>query len=152
MATPSPWLPEKTFEEQMDTAAKDGLVYAVSSSLNELADRIQVPADALTQTVAQWNQAVAAGKDSQFGRTEGLGTLEQPPFYALRYKPAIVQTLGGLRIDPQARVLDHAGQPIQGLFAVGQITGGIHGADYIGGSSLLELAVFGKIAGEQAAG
>jgi len=150
MATATAWLPEKTFEAQLESAVNDGLVAAQAPTLAELAEKIAIPSTALEATVAQWNRDVEGGKDTAFGRTESLGKIEQPPFYALRYKPAIVQTLGGLRISPQAQVLDSMGRPIPGLYAVGQITGGVHGADYIGGSALLELAVFGVIAGENA--
>jgi fumarate reductase flavoprotein subunit len=150
MATPSSWLPEKTFEEQLEAAVKDGLVAAQAPSLEELAEKINVPPTALVETVTRWNQDVDAGQDTEFERSEGLGPIQDPPFYALRFKPAIVQTLGGLRINPDAQVLNQAGQPIPGLFAVGQVTGGVHGADYIGGSSFLELVVFGVIAGENA--
>jgi fumarate reductase flavoprotein subunit len=150
IATPSRWLPEKTFEDQWNEAIRDGMVGAKADTVAELAEQIGVPADALVATVERWNQDNAAGADSEYGRKESLGTIEQAPFYAMCFKPAIVQTLGGLRINPQAQVLDTEGQPIPGLYAVGQVTGGVHGADYIGGSSLLELAVFGKLAGETA--
>jgi flavocytochrome c len=150
MATPSPWLPEKTFQAQWESAIADGLVTAEAPTLEELAEKLTVPADALCETVARWNTDVQAGTDTAFGRTEGLGTIEEAPFYAMRLKPAIVQTLGGLRINPDAQVLDTSGQVIPGLFAAGQVTGGVHGADYIGGSALLEVAVFGVIAGIKA--
>lgn len=150
IAKPTSWLPEKTFEEQWESALKDGMIGAQADSIEELAEKIEVPADALVQTLARWNQDVEKGADSEYGRSESLGKIEQVPFYAMRLKPAIVQTLGGLRINSQAQVLNTQHQPIAGLFAVGQVTGGVHGADYIGGSALLELAVFGKIAGENA--
>jgi flavocytochrome c len=149
MALPSKWLPEDTFEKQLDAAVGDGFVVMKADTLQDLADQMGAPA--LVDTVEQWNADVAAGHDTVCGRTEGLGPIAEPPFYAARYKPAIVQTLGGLRINPQAQVLDTAGQPIPGLYAAGQVTGGVHGSDYIGGSSLLELVVFGTAAGRQAA-
>ncbi|MFZ6026175.1 MAG: FAD-dependent oxidoreductase [Chloroflexota bacterium] len=150
IATPSPWLPEKTFEEQWASAVNDGMVGAQADSLADLAHAMGLPAADLEQTIQRWNQDVTAGTDTEFGRATNLGTIEQPPFYAMRFKPAIVQTLGGLRINEETQVLTGDGQAIPGLYAVGQVTGGVHGADYIGGSSLLELVVFGKIAGENA--
>jgi fumarate reductase flavoprotein subunit len=150
MATPSPWLPEKTFQAQWESAIADGLVTAEAPTLEELAEKLALPADALSETVARWNADVQAGTDTAFGRKEGLGTIEESPFYAMRLKPAIVQTLGGLRINPDTQVLDKDGQGIPGLFAAGQVTGGVHGADYIGGSALLEVVVFGVIAGTKA--
>ncbi len=150
MAKPSPWLPEETFQAQWASAIADGLVAAEAPTLEELAEKLAMPAAALHETVARWNADVAAGTDTAFGRTEGLGAIEEAPFYAMRLKPAIVQTLGGLRITPDAQVLDTNGHVIPGLFAAGQVTGGVHGADYIGGSALLEVVVFGVIAGTQA--
>lgn len=150
IATPSPWLPETTFEGQWTSAINDGMVGAQADTLAGLADATGLPAADLAQAVQRWNQDVAAGADTEFGRTTGLGTIELAPFYAMRFKPAIVQTLGGLRINTETQVLTNDGQVIPGLYAVGQVTGGVHGADYIGGSSLLELAVFGRIAGENA--
>jgi fumarate reductase flavoprotein subunit len=150
MATPSPWLPEETFEAQWESAIADGMVAAEAPTLEELAEKLDLPTDALRETVNRWNADVTAGTDTAFGRTKGLGTIETPPFYAMRLKPAIVQTLGGLRITPDAQALDKDGHIIPGLFAAGQVTGGVHGADYIGGSALLEIAVFGAIAGTKA--
>jgi flavocytochrome c len=150
MATPTSWLREKTFEAQLESAVQDGFVAAQAPTLAELAEKMAVSPSTLKETIARWNGDVEGGQDTEFGRTEGLGKIEQPPFYALRYKPAIVQTLGGLKINARAQVLDQAGRPIPGLYAVGQVTGGVHGADYIGGSALLELVVFGVIAGENA--
>lgn len=151
MAQPSPWLKGETFAAQMEIAVKDGMVAAEAPTLAELAGEIGLETAALTETAATWNREVDAGKDAEFGRSEGLGKLETPPFYAIRYKPAIVQTLSGLRINPQAQVLNKSGAPIPRLFAAGQTTGGIHGADYIGGSALLEVVVFGILAGQNAA-
>ncbi|MBN1311741.1 MAG: flavocytochrome c [Anaerolineae bacterium] len=148
MATPSQWLPEKTFEEQLNAAVKDGMVAMQADTVKELADQMGAPA--LVETVQRWNADTAEGEDTVCRRIEGLNPITEPPFYAIRYKPAIVQTLGGVRIDTRARVLDQSGRPIPGLYAAGQVTGGIHGADYIGGSALLECAVYGIIAGQQA--
>ncbi len=151
MATPSPWLKGETFEAQWEIAVKDGMLGEQAETLAELAEKMDIDAENLLQTVATWNQAVEAGADEVFGRAESLGKIEIAPFYAIRYKPAIVQTLGGLRINPEAQVLDREGSPVPGLFAAGQVTGGVHGADYIGGSALLEVVVFGVIAGKNAA-
>ncbi|MBN2006262.1 MAG: flavocytochrome c [Anaerolineae bacterium] len=150
MAQPSPWLKGDTFAAQMEIAVNDGMAASKAPTLPELAAKIGVDPDVLIETVTAWNRDVDANTDTEFGRVEGLGKLETPPFYAFRYKPAIVQTLGGLRINPQAQVLDKSGNPIPGLFAAGQVTGGVHGADYIGGSALLEVVVFGILAGQHA--
>ncbi|MGL5645346.1 FAD-binding protein, partial [Cetobacterium sp.] len=65
--------------------------------------------------------------------------------------PAIHHTMGGVRINENAEVLDKNGDKIQGLYAAGEITGGVHGGNRIGGNAVTDIIVFGKIAGENAA-
>jgi len=79
--------------------------------------------------------------------------VREPPFYAVEMRPSTVCfTAFGLRIDREARVLDQASQPIAGLFAAGECTGGVVGAQYVGsGNSYANITVFGRIAGERAA-
>lgn len=72
-------------------------------------------------------------------------------WYVALVTPVVHYTMGGLAIDERARVLDGAGRPIEGLFAAGEAAGGVHGANRLGGNSLLECAVFGRVAGREAA-
>ena len=65
--------------------------------------------------------------------------------------PVLHYTMGGLEIDAEARVIDKAGKPIPGLFAAGEVAGGVHGANRLGGSSLLGCVVFGRVSGDSAA-
>ncbi|MDA3624574.1 FAD-dependent oxidoreductase [Saccharopolyspora sp. WRP15-2] len=123
-----------------------------ADTLAELAVALDVPADKLTATVEQYNAACAAGRDDAFGRPAAtLAPVDQPPYYAYSSKPLLAWTNGGPRRDEHSRVLDPYGAVIPGLYAAGAVSstyswckdGGFHIADAI---------VFGRIAGEHAAG
>ena len=94
-----------------------------------------------------------AGVDEDFGRnaTEMTAALQTPPFYAARVKPAIHHTMGGLRVNTGTQVLKADGSPIPGLYAAGEVTGGLHGANRLGGNGVADIVVNGKLAGEAAA-
>lgn len=117
----------------------------------DLAKALGMPEDALTATMEKWNAAVAAGTDEEFGRTSFANPLDTAPFYAIKIAPGVHHTMGGVKINTSAQVLDEAGAPIPGLFAAGEVTGGVHGANRLGGNAVADFVVFGKIAGESAA-
>ena len=117
----------------------------------ELAKALDMPEDALTQTIETWNAAVAAKKDEAFGRTSFAEPLDQAPYYAIKIAPGIHHTMGGVVINSDAQVLTSAGQSIPGLYAAGEVTGGVHGANRLGGNAVADIVVFGRIAGEKAA-
>lgn len=117
----------------------------------ELAKALGIPEDALTETMEKWNAAVAAGKDEEFGRTSFADPLDQAPYYAIQIAPGIHHTMGGVVINSDAQVLTADGQPISGLYAAGEVTGGVHGANRLGGNAVADIVVFGRIAGENAA-
>ena len=77
--------------------------------------------------------------------------VKEPHFFAIKIIPGIHYTMGGLKINTDTQVINKAGQPIQGLFAAGEVTGGVHGANRLGGNSISETITFGRIAGERAA-
>lgn len=109
-------------------------------------------AKAFPETMAAWNAAVAAGEDAEFGRNNGMDAdLSAAPYYAIRIAPGIHHTMGGIRIDTKASVIDTKGEAIPGLFAAGETTGGVHGGNRIGGNAVCDFVVFGRIAGENAA-
>lgn len=120
-------------------------------SLDELAKELSIPADALKATVARFNTMVEKGKDEDFGRHNFAQKIEGPNFYAIEVKPAIHYCMGGLKIDEKAQVINTEGKVIKGLYAGGEVTGGVHGANRLGGNSISETITFGRIAGEQAA-
>lgn len=119
-----------------------GLV-KTAATLEQLADQLHT-AD-LTKTVQRWNRFVKASADPEFGRTTGM---KQPlldgPFYAIHVAPAIHYTMGGVHADAETRVLDANGEPIAGLYAAGEVVGGLHGNNRIGGNSIAETVVFGR--------
>ena len=120
-------------------------------SLAELAGKIGVDASGLEATVEKWNADQAAGDDTAFGRTTGMDRgINVGPFFAIHVHPAIHYTMGGIHIDAETEVLDTNGNKIQGLYAAGEVSGGLHGNNRIGGNSIAETVVFGRQAGIQA--
>lgn len=121
-----------------------------ANSIDELAQLIDIDADILINTIDQYNQSVALQSDC-LGRETLINAIDKPPFYANMKKPTIHHTLGGIEINEMAQVLNQDKQPINGLFAAGEVTGGIHGANRLGGNSFPNMIVFGRIAGKNAA-
>lgn len=107
---------------------------------------------AFAATMETWNQAVANGVDEEFGRNNGMDDdLTTAPFYAIQIAPGIHHTMGGIKINTSAQVVDVNGEIIPGLFAAGETTGGVHGGNRIGGNAVCDFVVFGRIAGLGAA-
>lgn len=120
--------------------------------LAELAEKVNVPADNLAQTLESWNKAVDAQKDDAFNRTTAMDNgLTEPKYYAIKIAPGIHYTMGGVKINTKTEVLNKENQPITGLYAAGEVTGGLHGNNRIGGNSVAEIIIFGRQAGQQAA-
>lgn len=109
-----------------------------------------VPEEEFEKTMNSWNEAVAKKEDAEFGRTSFAEALDTAPFYAIKVTPAVHHTMGGLKINTVTEVLDKDGKAIPGLFAAGEVTGGVHGANRLGGNAVCDFTVFGKIAGESA--
>jgi flavocytochrome c len=127
-----------------------------AATLAELADKIDVPA-ALCDTVASYNLAVDSGQHDEFSRSglvQGYGELrkiETAPFYAYPSTSAVIATYCGVTVDPWMRVLDVFGDPLPGLFAAGEMTGGFHGRAFMTGTSLGKCVICGRLAGRNAA-
>ena len=117
----------------------------------DLAAALEIPADAFAATMETWNGYVAEKNDPDFGRTSFAQPLDTAPFYAVKVTAGIHHTMGGLKIDSETHVIDTDGEIIPGLFAAGEVTGGVHGANRLGGNAVADFVVFGRIAGEQAA-
>lgn len=105
----------------------------------------------LTSTIERYNAYVAQKKDAEFGRADMPRALSQGPYFAIKVTPAIHHTMGGVRINTSAQVLREDNTPIPGLFAAGEVTGGVHGGNRLGGNALADIVTFGRIAGENAA-
>ncbi|MCH1929701.1 fumarate reductase flavoprotein subunit FccA [Shewanella sp. A25] len=122
------------------------------NTVEELAKQLNVPATELATTVTTYNGFVKAAKDSQFERPNLPRELVTPPYYALEIAPAVHHTMGGVVIDTQAEVKsEKTGKPISGLYAAGEVTGGVHGANRLGGNAISDIVTFGRIAGASAA-
>lgn len=121
--------------------------------LKELAAAYGVPVDELTAAVKRFNGYVVKGKDEEFGKPilPDAAPLGRPPYYTMRLWPKVHYTMGGVGIDINARVIDLDLKPIPGLYAAGEVTGGIHGACRLGSCAITECLVFGRIAGKKAA-
>ncbi|MGD2148135.1 MAG: flavocytochrome c [Anaerolineae bacterium] len=123
-------------------------------NLTDLAAAYGMPPGRLETTVASYNDRVLAREPDELGKPLDRGDalpLEAPPYYGLRIWPKVHYTVGGVGIDSYARVLDLRGRPIPGLFAAGEVCGGVHGASRLGSCALTDCVVFGRIAGQQAA-
>ncbi|KJS21714.1 MAG: hypothetical protein VR72_09495 [Clostridiaceae bacterium BRH_c20a] len=135
------------------TRALEKGVVKTYNSLDDLARYYGVDYGALKATLARFNDMVKKGKDNDFQKPilNEATTLEEPPFYAMRIWPKVHHTMGGLQIDVSARVIHRDQQPIMGLYAAGEVTGGIHGACRLGSCAITECLVIGRIAGRKAA-
>lgn len=130
---------------------KTGLVEH-GDTIEDLAQTLKMDPTVLKQTVRDWNQAVQDQNDEQFGRTTGMERdISQPGFFAIHIAPAIHYTMGGLHIDSKTHVLDGNGDVIEGLYAAGEVAGGLHGNNRVGGNSIAETIIFGRQAGQQVA-
>ena len=147
--------PEESFDtEQFDNMLKRGLSSGnvlVADTLEELAEKIGVPADTFVETVKKYNDNVKAGCDDDFGkRPELLIGLDKAPYYALKFGPAVLAIVGGLKVDNRMNVLDEDGERVNGLYAIGNAAGGRYGVDYpmlIPGNSHGTALTFGYLLG-----
>ncbi|WP_319562568.1 flavocytochrome c [Marispirochaeta sp.] len=130
--------------------ANSGLL-TEGSSLEELATAMDMDAAVLEETVAAYNSYVAAGTDPDYGRANMPRQLTTAPYYMVEVGPAVHHTMGGIKIDTEARVIDKDGTPVPGLYAAGEVTGGVHGANRLGGNAMADITTFGRIAGLSAA-
>ncbi|MBQ7682391.1 MAG: flavocytochrome c [Oscillibacter sp.] len=117
----------------------------------ELAEAMGVPAQTFRDTMEFWNSSAANKSDPLYGRTSFAQPLDLAPFYAIKVTAGIHHTMGGLKISPDAEVLDTSGNVIPGLYAAGEVTGGVHGGNRLGGNAVADFVVFGRIAGANAA-
>lgn len=116
----------------------------------ELGGALGIDGAALAETLAAYGEAQASGTDADFGRESMELPLNQPKYYAALCAPAIHHTMGGVKINTSCEVLKEDGTAIPGLFAAGEITGGVHGANRLGGNAVTDIVVFGRIAGTAA--
>ncbi|OZV11996.1 flavocytochrome c [Tissierella sp. P1] len=138
------------FNESIDELVTEGRAYK-ADTLEDLAKQIGINPENLVESVNKFNSCVETSKTDEFGRTLYQFKIDTAPFYAGARVPTVHHTMGGIQINTSAQVLDNNGNVIPGLYAAGEVTGGIHGTNRLGGNALADISVFGKIAGENAA-
>ncbi|MDO4483356.1 MAG: flavocytochrome c [Clostridia bacterium] len=144
---------QRIVDHQKSTAKYiNGGLTVTADTYEGLAEQMGVDPAAFAASMEKWNAAVAAGVDEEFGRNNGIDEdLSQAPYYAIKVSPGIHHTMGGLKIDTDTHVINTEGSIIDGLFAAGEVTGGVHGGNRIGGNAVCDIVVFGRIAGTNAA-
>jgi fumarate reductase flavoprotein subunit len=141
---------ETIWGDDIDKLIADGYVFK-ADTIEELAEQIGVDPEVLKATHDEFNAFAEAGKDEDFGRTLFGKPLVTAPFFASTRVPTVHHTMGGIEITLDAEVLDVDGNVIPNLYAAGEVTGGIHGSNRLGGNALVDIHVFGRIAGTNAA-
>jgi fumarate reductase flavoprotein subunit len=145
-------IPKMGTKEEVEKGIAKGR-FVKADTLAELAGKLGMPAKDLEETIRNHNRYMAEGKDPEFGRqfTKVMIPMTQGPFYAIAQWPAVHHTMGGIRINKNAQVIDIWGNVIPRLYAAGEFTGGIHGANRLGGNATPDAVVFGRVAGINAA-
>lgn len=129
--------------------AKGNVVSA--DTLEELAEKLGIPADTFVAEIERYNSFVANQKDEDFGKPLFGQPIDEAPFVATPRSPALHHTMGGVKIDTDTHVISTEGEIIPGLYAAGEVCGGIHAGNRLGGNAMTDFLVFGRIAGENAA-
>ncbi|MBR9729580.1 flavocytochrome c [Shewanella intestini] len=117
----------------------------------KLGNSLGINGKALAATIVQYNKLVKAGKDTDFARPNLPRALNEGSYYAIEVTPGVHHTMGGVTIDTKTEVMTNDNQVIPGLFGAGEVTGGIHGANRLGGNAISGIVTFGRLAGENAA-
>ena len=123
----------------------------VADTLEELAEKLGIPADTFVETIERYNSFVDAQKDDDFGKPLFGEKIDEAPFVATPRSPSLHHTMGGVKIDTNTHVISTEGNVIDGLYAAGEVTGGLHAGNRLGGNAMTDFLVFGRIAGENAA-
>ena len=118
------------------------------ATYEELGKAMGVDAAAFAETMEKWNGYVEAKNDPDFGRTSFANPLNTAPYYAVKVTAGVHHTMGGLKINANTEVLNEKGEVIPGLFAAGEVTGGVHGANRLGGNAVTEIIVSGRTAAQ----
>lgn len=134
---------------ELDYLTQAGLMVK-ADTLEEAANFFGIDAEELKKTVENYNSYVEAGVDPEFNKRSMPAKIETGPYYIVKAAPAVHHTMGGVQINANAQVINQDGGVIEGLYAAGEVTGGIHGTNRLGSDALADITVFGRIAGENA--
>lgn len=135
---------EYLYENEIAKCLDQGVL--VRGSLEECCQFFDLPSKALEDTIARFNGLAEKGEDTDFGRTNNLEKIGGGPYYMFQCVVSVHHTMGGVEINRNAQVLDTSGSVIPGLFAAGEVTGGIHGENRLGSMSMPDTVTFGRIA------
>lgn len=135
---------------EMDYLYKNNLLAQVDT-IKEAADFFGIDAEQLEKSVERFNEFAKNGKDEDFNKRGNMTPIEKAPFYIMKSVPSVHHTMGGIKIDVDAHVINSDGNIIEGLYAAGEVTGGVHGTNRLGSNAIADISVFGKIAGKNAA-
>lgn len=138
-----------TNDEKIEKEVEQGVLFR-ADTLEELAEMIGMEPSVLVDTIHKYNSYVDVGEDPEFHKGAFEYKVEKAPFYATPRKPAVHHTMGGLKIDSNTHVLTKDGDIIPGLYAAGEVAGGIHAGNRLGGNALSDIFTFGRIAGKNA--
>ena len=145
--------PSRDFKDSMGATIRDMVALGAvveAPTLDELAQKTGMKAADLKASIQQYNDAVTGKQKDRFGFIAN-NTDDKPmtegPWYACKKVPTVHHTMGGIRIDVKSEALNAKGQPIPGLYAVGEVTGGIHGANRLGGNAIADIMTFGHAVG-----
>lgn len=119
-----------------------------ADTLKECADFFGINYENLEKSLARYNEMAEKSVDEDFGRMSNLVATKEGPFYVASITPSVHHTMGGVEINENTQVIDTQGNPIKGLYAAGEVTGGIHGANRLGGNAIADALVFGRLAGQ----
>ena len=136
--------------DSIDTLIETKSIFK-ADTLEDLAEQLGMDPAVLVAEVDKYNGYIEAQNDPEFGKKSFGAKIENAPFYATPRSPSVHHTMGGLEIDEFARVLNESGTPIAGLYAAGEVAGGVHAGNRLGGNALTDIIVFGRIAGASAA-
>ena len=134
-------------KEEIERLKNSNLI-VISDTLEEAANFMSIDKTNLLNTIEKYNNFVKNKKDLDFNRRGNLVSISKGPYYIQKVAPAVHHTMGGVRINQKNQVLNKNGDIIKGLFAAGEIVGGLHGTNRLGGNAITEIIVFGKRAGE----
>lgn len=136
------------YQAEIDKCLKDGVL--AIGTLEEVCEHFGVPVEEVKATITHYNEMVDAGTDVDFGRTDNFNKIGEGPYFMFSSVVSVHHTMGGIKIDTDARVLDTEGNPIAGLYAAGEVTGGIHGGNRLGSVAVCDTVVFGRVAAQSA--
>lgn len=134
-------------KDEYNNLEKLDLIYK-ADTIEELAEHFDIDINTFKATIEKYNEYAQNGNDEDFNRRGSFLPIEKGPFYIQKVAPAVHHTMGGIVVNKEAKVLDNDGNVIPGLFAAGEVTGGIHGGNRLGGNAVTDVIVFGRIAGE----